>query len=146
VPASTQFISGVGGLSVNLAPDAFALWAKHYLYCSRQFRGGYNAFSPVPYFLLCRSIELSLKSRHLRTMSQQEVKDKLGHDLFKSYMALSATERVLDALQVSVLKGASTVYKGKEFEYFKADDALTGYKRFPDLQQLDQIAQRLLVP
>jgi hypothetical protein len=58
-------ITGVGGINANLAPDAFHWWATHYYKCRQDFVSPHK-FSPVPYFLLCRAIELELKSRHLK--------------------------------------------------------------------------------
>ena len=71
---------------LNVSPSAFHMWATHYYKCKQDFRVPGN-FSPVPYFLLCRAIELELKSRHLVAKSQQAVKDEFWHDLLTAYDA-----------------------------------------------------------
>jgi hypothetical protein len=43
-----------------------------------------------------------------------------------------------------MLQQASDIYDPKGFEYFEPDDALTGFKRYPDLAQLDVIAEKLI--
>jgi hypothetical protein len=133
----------VGGLDVNLAPDAFHRWAQHYYKCKQDFQSPHS-FSPVPYFLLCRALELELKARHLKTMRQAQVKKAFGHNLIRTYEGLPASQKQLDAADTLVLKQASDIYSGKDFEYFDPEDALTAFKRYPDLAALDRIAQSFL--
>ena len=129
------------GIDANLAPSAFRKWASQYIDCEAYFC--YEKFSPVPYFLLCRAIELSIKSMHLESFSQAEVKSKFGHDILKAYEALPERFQVLTVDECSLLEGASNIYDGKQFEYFESEDALTGYSRFPDLATLRAIAYKL---
>lgn len=131
-------------LNANISPFAFYRYAKHYYECKQLFHCPDN-FSPVPYFLLCRSIELVLKASHLRSMTQNKVKKEFGHNIFKSYQALNPIEQILNTNENTILEQASQIYKGKGFEYFEPEDALTGYKRFPDLEELDAIAKKLLI-
>lgn len=133
----------VDGINVNLSPDAFRRWATHYYECKQQFQCP-HPFSPVPYFLLCRAIELGIKARHLQHFTQNQVKSKFGHDLVKAYNALDPKERILSGPEFSVLQQASGIYATKGFEYFEPKDALTGFKRYPDLQLLDQAAKKLI--
>ena len=136
-------ISGVGGIDANLAPDAFHRWAEHYYKCKQDFVSP-HPFSPVPYFLLCRSIELELKARHLTVMRQTEVKKAFGHDVMRAYQALPTTEKRLDPADELMLEQASDIYSGKGFEYFYPEDALNAFKRYPDLATLDRITRSLL--
>lgn len=53
------------GFDANVAPYAFHMSAVHYYKYKQDFEAP-DEFSPVPYFLLCRAIELELKSRHLQ--------------------------------------------------------------------------------
>lgn len=138
-------INGVGGIYVNISPEAFHLWATHYYKCKKDFKSP-NKFSPVPYFLLCRSIELELKSRHLKNKNQSEVKNEFGHDLLEAYSALSPAEKILEQNEEYTLQVASDIYKTKGFEYFNPQDALTGYNLFPDLIVLNSIANKLIEP
>ena len=138
-----QSIGGAGGIDANLSPGAFHRWATHYRKCRKSFRCP-DKFSPVPYFLLCRAIELEIKARHLRHMTQLEVKTKFGHDLAKAYEASDPAEKTLNQSEEHTLRVASEIYNSKDFEYFDPQDALTGYSRFPDLTLLDSIASKLI--
>jgi hypothetical protein len=131
-------------LMVNLSPDVFHRYAGHYYKCKQDFVCPDDGSSPVPYFLLCRAIELQIKARHLKRLTQEEVKDEFGHRLLKAYKALDAQEQVLSQSEVEVLTAADQIYSDKEFEYFRQEDALTGSSRFPDLNTLDTIAKKLI--
>lgn len=133
----------LGGINANLAPDAFLKWAKHYYVCRQNFQSP-DRFSPVPYFLLCRAIELAIKARHLTSRTQNQVKRLFGHDLTRAYAALTSRDRILEADEEWLLERASTIYAGKGFEYFNSEDALTAFKRYPPLQDLDAVARKLL--
>jgi hypothetical protein len=130
-------------LELNLSPEAFHRYAVHYYKCKQDFQSP-DGFSPVPYFLLCRAIELEIKSRHLKKKRQTEVKREYSHRLMQAYNALTPSEQVLTPSQVEVLEAASKIYASKGFEYFKPQDALTGFSRYPDLTLLDSIAKRLI--
>jgi hypothetical protein len=122
---------------------AFHRWATHYYKCRQDFQC-LHPFSPVPYFLLCRAIELVLKSKHLEDKRQPEVKNEFGHNLVKAYRALPVEAQQLSEDKFSILERASAIYSSKGFEYFNPEDALTGYSRFPDLAALDDITKQLL--
>ena len=63
----------------------------------------------------------------------------------KSYQALDSSEKNLTKPEENVLKIASKIYNdNKGFEYFDPEDALTAYRRYPDLGQLDSIATKLI--
>jgi hypothetical protein len=140
---STDTSIRVQGFFANLSPDAFRLWARHYLQCRDDFRAP-EGYSPVPYFLLCRAIELELKARHLEDLRQHQVKKQFGHDLVKAYNALPEEHRVLSEPEMQVLLAANAVYMDKGFEYMSMQDALTAFKRSPDLAKLDQIARKFI--
>lgn len=133
----------VGGIDANLAMDAFRRWAIHYYECKQQFQPP-HPFSPVPYFLLCRAIELGIKAKHLLHQTQKQVKANFGHDLIKGYNDLDLQEQILSDAELTILRQANDVYVEKKFEYFEPEDALTGFKRYPNLQLLDQVAKKLI--
>jgi rRNA maturation protein Nop10 len=142
---SATEISGAGGIDANLAPDAFHRWGTHYYKCRQDFEIPHpHRFSPVPYFLLCRAIELELKSRHLHAKRQLEVKRVYGHHLNRAYADLPPSEQVLTPEEALVLEQASAIYASKGFEYFDPEDGMTAYRRFPDLSALDRVAHKLL--
>ncbi len=116
---------------VNFSAPSFHRWAAHYYACRQTFVSPDPGFSPVPYVLLCRAIELELKSRHLEQ---------------KRYHAQPAAQQTLAPAELAVLEQASRIYasKDKEFDYIKPGDAATAYKRFPDLVVLDAVAKKLI--
>jgi hypothetical protein len=128
---------------LNLSPTLFHEYAIQYLQCERLFND-HRKFSPIPYFLVCRAIELELKARHLEHASRLEVKDQYRHNLQKSYDTLPAAQRTLDASEYAVLVTANNVYDNKGFEYVSVYDAVTGMKNFPVLVVLEQIAAKLI--
>ena len=117
--------------------------AMHYYKCKQDFQCPHS-FSPVPYFLLCRAIELELKSRHLRSKTQKQVKDDFGHDLLKAYESLSNSDKILNADELCTLKKANDIYSTKGFEYFDPEDALRRYSNYPNLESLDLVARKLI--
>ena len=119
-------VAKVGGIFANLSPDAFHRWTQHYYKYRQDFESPHR-ISPVPYFLLCRAIELEIKARHLIQKRQPEVKDRFGHDLRQAYEALDADRKVLSDVELKPLCDASDIYDSKGFEYFNPEDALTGY-------------------
>ncbi len=128
---------------VNLSPDAFHRWAEHFYKAKCDFQAPHK-FSPVPYFLCCRALELELKAKHLVEKRQKQVKDEFGHNLVKAYDALSNEHKILSEEEYAVLNQADEVYSSKGFEYINLEDALTAYKRFPDLKMLDSITRKIL--
>src|ERR1700730_2963202 len=109
--------------NINVSPDAFRLSAKDFYQCRLSFQCS-DRYSPVPYFLLCRAIELKFKAIHLERQGQKEVK-KYGHDLMRSYEALPAADQTLSTKERLLLKQASKIYDNpvKGFEYFNVHRA-----------------------
>jgi hypothetical protein len=130
-------------IDANLSPDAFHVWAHHY-YLAKQDLHTVTDFSPVPHFLLCRAIELELKSRLLVSNTQKTLKGKFLHRIRQTYDALPPTQQILDGDELALLTDVSEKYASKGIEYFEPQDALTAFKSFPDLARLDSIAAKLL--
>jgi hypothetical protein len=100
-------------IHVNLSPVGFRLWAQQFLACRRTFVPPAEGFSPVPFFLDCRAIELELKARHLESVTPKVVKDKYGHNLERSYQNLPKGEQTLSPAELRVLQAANNIYKAK---------------------------------
>jgi len=132
-----------GGIFANLSPDAFHRWAEHFYKAKCDFQSPHE-FSPVPYFLCCRALELELKAKHLQEGSQEIVKNKFGHDLVKAYDALNEEHKTLSENELLVLRQANMIYIKKGYEYINLEDALSGYKRFPNLNELDLLTRKIL--
>ena len=143
-PGKSAQIVRMGVIEINLSPDAFHIYAGHYYKCKQDFKPPDDYVSPVPYFLLCRAIELEIKARHLKHRKQTEVRKDFGHHLLAAYRALDAQEQILSQSEEAVLTAADNIYATKGFEYFDPYDAATAFSRFPDLETLDTIAKKLL--
>jgi hypothetical protein len=127
----------------NISPDLFHAYAVQYLACFKSYVPD-TPVSPVPYFLLCRAIELELKAKHLVSKSRKEVKNSYGHDLKAAYDDMQAACGPLDRSEYDVLCAASTIYSGKGFEYVEVREAAGGFAGFPNLRQLEAIARKLI--
>jgi hypothetical protein len=143
-PSLTDVPVYVQGVELNVSADAFHIYAGHYYKSKQDFRCPDDAFSPVPYFLLCRAIELQIKAKLLKRRKLKQVKDEFGHRLLDAYNALDAQEQILSESELAVLTEAHEIYSRKGFEYFVPTDALTGFNRYPDLDMLDAIAKKLI--
>jgi hypothetical protein len=134
------------GFNANLSPDTFHIYATHYYKCKRDFTppDDYFYFSPVPYFLLCRAIELEIKARHLKRLTQEEVKKRFSHHLVKAYNALDAQEQILSQDELAILNTADKLYTETDFAYFNPEHAAGAFSEFPDLDMLDTIAKKLI--
>ena len=136
-----------GFISENLSPDAFHRYACDCYKCKQDFNCPDSYFSPVPYFLLCRAIELGIKSRLLRDKPKaqnKKVKEDIGHNLCKAYNRLDPSEQVLTAAEEAILKQANDIYSKKELEYEFAEHTLSAFSQYPDLKALDSIAKKLI--
>jgi hypothetical protein len=133
------------GFHFNLSPDLFRRHARQYLECHRAYKP-VAGYSPVPYFLLCRAIELALKAHHLETKTRSQVKSAYSHSIIKLYRDLPAPLRTLDAAAEKLLASASAKYDvpNKGFEYVALEDVLFAQHSFPDLGDLELLAARLV--
>jgi hypothetical protein len=129
-------------LHINFSTVGFRLAARDFLRCAAAFTP--ENFSIVPYFLCCRSIELSLKAIHLEAIVQADAKKKFSHDIAKAYAELPASRRTLNDSESELLSIVSGLYAAKVFEYVQPGDAAHGFSRFPDLDALSSLAQRVL--
>jgi len=131
-------------MKINIDPLAFRYWASQYYICKQQFNPP-SRFSPLPYFLLCRSIELSIKSLLLSSGNTKEtVKRLYSHDIIRAYNALYEDSRILREEELKELEFANEIYRKKGFEYLIPKDVLSGYNEHPNLEILDGIAKKLL--
>lgn len=129
---------------ININPIGFHRYAQEFLRAEEAFQTTDN-FSPVPYYLLCRSIELSLKAYLLLKGCKIEyLKSKIGHNLkrlLNKAKELNIEEIITISTEESdnILK-ANVYYEKKGFEYFFVIDAVTGYKELPDIELLRSVS------
>lgn len=100
-------------------------------------------------FLLCRSIELTIKGFLLTTgLTEQELKGSYGHDLEKLLKRAVQENTLLEKktgtlfsiaqFDKEVIKKVSPYYTKKEFEYIKE-----GFKYVPSFSDLESTARHL---
>jgi hypothetical protein len=139
----------------EITPEGYHLWATHYLQCKRDFKSP-DKFSPVPYFLLCRAIELEIKSKLLKTiidLTTQDLIKRFGHNLIRAYDALDPSQQKLTKNERNSLNIISRIYNNpnKGFEYFDIVNIISRYKNLsnkneglPDITLLDVIASKII--
>lgn len=123
-------------------------FAEDFLSAYRSFSSPESRYSPVPHFLVCRSIELSLKSfLRARGVLRNERKT-IGHNLesaldkaldlgLKDYMEVTVEDR-------EALAAANRLYRKKEFEYFESLDLVFEKSCQPDILPLADLAMKLV--
>jgi hypothetical protein len=146
--STTGVVIQVNTTHLFITPLGFHTYATDFLTAVRELKAPPH-FSPVPYYLLCRSIELSLKCYLLGTgVTKKILKEKLGHDLEK-ILERARKEGLSDLVQLSAaqekcIRNANKYYASKGFEYFELTNALQGYRDRPALEELDNLAAELV--
>jgi hypothetical protein len=123
---------------------------------SEDFLAAYHAYSPnVPFspakcYLVCRSLELSLKAfLSSRGESVSDIKKEIGHDL-GSALDKATNLGILDAVGMSAedeceIRKANEWYQFKRLEYFAIQNLVDVWnKDTPNLQALAKIAGQLI--
>lgn len=145
-----NYVLKVKTLHIELTPTLFLKYA-HDCFEAAQFFKNKKGFSPVPYYLYCRSIELSLKAFLFHnTVSLQTLKNKnYGHNL-KNLLTESKKHNLSKFLNITnlekkELQKASLLYDNpnKAFEYSRVMDAVRGYKDFPELKTIKRLTKKL---
>src|SRR3712207_5814924 len=102
-------------LKKALRPSAYHTWAKHWYKCKQDFEPPDDTFTPLPFFLLCRAIELQLKAWLLERKKVDELNEGIRHDLKKAYKQLNSQQQVLSPDEYEVLSKMSDIYKAQDF-------------------------------
>lgn len=137
---------------VELTSSLFIKYAND-CYEAAHFFNDKKYFSITPYYLYCKSIEISLKAflvhngikiRDLKNTSEY------GHNIEKILIKskIYKLEELINFTDIEIkeLKKAGSLYdiKNKSFEYPLVIDAVRGYNNFPDLKILKTMAKKLL--
>lgn len=138
----------IAPITSNLSPLGFHRYASEFLKAAKSTEE-YDGFSPVPYYLYCRCLELSFKAFLLaKGQKKADLKNEIRHDLEKAHRRSRAEGlnqiMVLSKIEENALSEANKYYKSKRFEYFEMADAITAYKGLPDLSILNQLCSRLV--
>jgi hypothetical protein len=134
---------------IRVTPFAYIADAGDFLEAAKQFKTS-RRFSTVPYYLLCRSIELSLKCFLLgKGVSKKDLKEKYGHHLINlltqaRHLGIDELGVVLKPEYLDNLTKAQGYYFSKEFEYFEITKAVNAYPDLPELDALRGLASELV--
>lgn len=146
-PSSGDVVVEVPTGHINIGPVGFHQYAVEYQLATKAIPLG-RSISPIPYYLLCRSLELGLKAYLLsKGFSQDELK-KIGHNLSK-LLNVSKREGIdqfysLSKDEVEAIRRANVVYKSKAFEYFDLSRILSDFRNLPELDKLATITDNVL--
>jgi len=135
---------------LHISPLGFHRYASEFLRAAQGFKIN-DGFSPVPYYLICRSMELVLKAFLLaKGLPKEKLKERnLGHDLEKALkkaisLGLDKVVSITPQHEEEIRK-ANNYYASKGFEYFEVTRAATGYPNLPDLRGLSDFASLLVI-
>ncbi len=135
-------------LQIRLGPLGFHRYASEFLRAADSFKCG-DGFSPVPYYLRCRVIELALKAFLLaKRFSKNDLKHKLRHNLENALNSATKhrlqSEVAIKPEEAEEIKKANVYYEDKGFEYFQVRKWAKGYPELPDLKILEDVSSRLV--
>ena len=134
----------------NVVMQLDAYWLRHYagdyLSAAQQFSPPPNRFSPVRHYLICHSIELSLKSFLFTAGLRRADRKKLNHNLEKALMA-AETHGIGRHVSISKqdrdqITKVNNLYSAKEFEYFESLEMIFDPLPF-DPVAIESFAKRL---
>lgn len=138
------------GADVRTGPLSLWQYAEAFIKAAKELPPSTVPFEPVRYYLVCHSIELSLKAflaLHGKTIVDLS-ENAYGHNLqtilkvaddndLGSIVPLSAALR-------SDIQQAVVYYTGKVFEYPAFGEALRGYPNLPNIVSLTEAATVLV--
>ncbi|NLD47027.1 MAG: hypothetical protein GX660_07485 [Clostridiaceae bacterium] len=146
----SNIVIKVEPVSILISPMGFLHYASEFLGAAQKIKTDSN-FSPVPYYLVCRSIELALKAYLLAKNPYYKKilpkKNELGHNL-ENILEKTISEGLDKIISISPkdkeeLRKANYYYSKKGFEYFELPMALEGKSKLPDIETLSGFASIL---
>lgn len=140
-------------IHLHISPFGFFHYGKEFFDAAKGFKQPAH-YSPVPYFLYCRSIELALKAFLLgKGVPKEDLpkKNLYGHDLEKILKKAQEKDlhefvKITPEQEKEILK-ANKYYVDKKvggFEYFDVHKAAKGYPELPNLLLLEKTAAELV--
>jgi len=141
-------------VKVDLYPTAFMSYAQDFLAAYRCYdpiesSSRARKFSPAQHYLVCRSIELSLKAfLLLEEQSERYIRLNIRHDLHKALkkakeLGIQRAVNITDADEYEIVK-ANEWYDRKGFEYFSFQNLNAGKDTLPNLEVLEAVAKQLI--
>ena len=133
---------------IDMGPTGFIIYAQDFLNSFKAYIPE-KSFSPAKYYLICRSIELSLKSYlSIKNIPVKTIKHELGHNLTKIFnrtKELDIKKVVVISKEEEVeIKKANYWYNRKGFEYFDIKNIMESKETLPNLNNLQLLAERLI--
>lgn len=132
-----------------VSPYYFVRYAEDFLAASNSHEST-AGFSPVEFYLVCHSIELSLKGfLLLKGVSKDEIRWKpLGHDLdniLEKCLSLEI-ELLVDITEAhkTLITELNEWYSRKGFEYFDVKNIVAGAGNLPDVRLAQELASYLI--
>jgi hypothetical protein len=143
-----NFVIQIEPIKLNITPFGFHKYALDYLEIADKWTSK-SGYSPVPYFLYCRSIELGLKAYLLAIgKNLKYVKGSVGHDLTLGLKnsRLNKLDEIVETTHIEQkeIELANKYYKTKGFEYFFVLNHITGLTELPKLNILKEYSYKLL--
>ena len=137
-------------ITVHISPFGFFHYGKEFFDAAKGFKQS-AYYSPAPYFLYCRSIELVLKAFLLgKGVPKKDLpkRNLYWHDLEKILkkakdLGLSKFVKITPDQEKEISK-ANKYYPSKGFEYFEVIKAVNAYPELPDLLFLENVASELV--
>lgn len=137
-----------GNNSTSVSPLFYLSFAVDYFNAHKAYSSG-KKFSPASHYLICRSIELSLKAFLLSSgYVIKDLRDNIGHDMEK--LLKKSIRLHINLLcdfseeQVKELIKANVWYSRKGFEYYSLRNIEEGNNILPDIKVLEKMAECLI--
>lgn len=143
---------------IEMTPFGFYFYSKCFFNTEDRIKEDIDKFGPVNYFLLCKSIELSLKSYLLYNGKNIKELKKIGHNLVElADESAKISKSIINISDKKILEMANNFYdiKGddsKSFEYFNVGLVANGFKQSAvnkntemlDIKNLRKIAKKII--
>ena len=136
------------GFVIDMSAFALHHYADKYLEAAKKLAPIPSEIDPARSYLICHSIELSLKAylcmKGIKMPEAIKYMHKLEKILDKCIKLDLSTLVTLSNSEIEEIEKASIYYSGKVFEYPSIVEGITGYGAKPNMQILLEIADRLV--
>ena len=147
-----NFVIQVKPAHINMTGTVFMTYANRYSEAAVGWLSNSNqelGFDPVPYYLLCQSLELHLKSFIWLEdrIDTKTIKNRYGHNLEQLWEHAKARRidryaRVTD-LRNSVISLVAPYYQRRQFNYLDLDMIFDGYNKLKSEKKVIPTLKRL---
>ena len=140
--------ASIMGLVIDMSAFGLHHYADKYLEAAKKLTPVLSEIDPARSYLICHSIELSLKAYLCMKGINMPEAIRYMHNLEKIIdkcikLDLSTLVKLTNS-EIEEIKKASIYYAGKVFEYPSIVEGSTGYSSKPNMQTLIEIADKLV--